>query len=374
MNLFNAKKYFLFCGILIAFFLILDLTLGFFEPKPMRKIRTAIRTQHPYYHHGLKPCKAADFEEAGSGKGNSLTTNSLGFRDASMRQVPLKTNKKRVLFIGDSFTEGVFVPYEATFTNQIALKRPDLDILNAGVGSYCPLIYYLKVDYLLNKVGLKFDELFVFIDISDIQDEYIMNDLERFNPTLGKSSLNEVLFYTERFFYNHSFIYNILSQIFTTPSEKLRRLGEGDMWTLHQRIFDHYNLNMNEESIRTWSEKGMVYAQENMQKLVDLCRKNNIPVTIVVYPWEIQIYVRDIPSQQEIIWQSFAQKNEIGFLDLFPAFINSTPFDKVIKSFFLPGDFHWNESGHAFVANEVLNYIKKRDKKNSTLQDGGFKR
>lgn len=373
-SLSNTKKIILSCCILIALFLSLDLTLGFFEPAPMKKIRTTIRTQHSYYHHGLKPCKTARFEEAGSGKGYPLTTNSLGFRDSSMRQVPLKTQKKRILFIGDSFTEGIFVPYESIFTSQIALKRPDLDILNAGVGSYCPLIYYRKVDYLLDKVNLKFDELFVLIDISDIQDEYILNDLERFKPTLEKSFLNDVLFHTERFFYNHSFIYNVLRQIFITPSEKLKRLGETEMWTLNQPIFDHFNLNMNEESIRKWSGKGMVYAEENMQKLVDLCKKNKIPVTIVVYPWEIQIYVRDMPSQQEIIWQSFAQKNGIGFLDLFPAFINSMPSDKVIKSYFLPGDFHWNESGHAFVAGEVLNYIEKRDKKNLTLQDGGFKK
>lgn len=374
MSLSKTKKVFLFCGILIALFLILDLTLGFFEPKPMKKIRTTIRTRHPYYHHGLKPCKATPFEEAGSGRGYPLTTNSLGFRDESMRQVPLKAEKTRILFIGDSFTEGVFVPYESIFTSQIASKRPDLDILNAGACSSSPLIYYRKVDYLFNKVGLKFDELFVFIDISDIQDEYILNDLERFKPTPGKSSFNEVLFYTERFFHNHSFIYNVLRQIFITPSEKLKRLGETEMWTLNQHIFDHYNLNMNEESIRKWSGKGMVYAEENMQKLVDLCKKNKIPVTIVVYPWEIQIYVRDMPSQQEVIWQSFAQKNGIGFLDLFPAFINSTPPDQVIESSFLPGDFHWNESGHAFVANEVLNYIKKRDNKKPILQDCGFKR
>ena len=143
---YSKKDIFLSLGIFIALFLIIDLTLGYLDLKPMKKRYMEIRTQHHYYHHGLKPCKSSFFEEVASEYGYPLTTNSLGFKDSSTRQVPLKVDKKRILFIGDSFTEGLFIPYELTFTGQIAKYRPDLDILNAGVSSYSPLIYYLKVD------------------------------------------------------------------------------------------------------------------------------------------------------------------------------------------------------------------------------------
>ena len=202
-----------------------------------------------------------------------LPTNSLGFKDSSMRQVPLKVDKKRILFIGDSFTEGVLVPYELTFIGQIATYRPDIDILNAGVTSYSPLIYYLKVDYLLNKVGLKFDELFVFIDISDIQDEYVYNDVERFTPSIEASLLNDFLFKTERFAYNHSYTYNILKQVTKSRPDKMRFAGEIAMWTLNQHFYDKNNFNIKEKDVRKWAEKGIFHAQENMQKLVNLCKK-----------------------------------------------------------------------------------------------------
>jgi hypothetical protein len=361
MKLNYSKKLFLLWGVFIALFLIADLTLGYLELKPMKKLYITIRTQHSYYHHDLKPCKNSLFEEIGSGYGYPLTTNSLGFKDSSTRQVPLRVDKKRILFIGDSFTEGIFVPYELTFTGQIAGYRPDLDILNAGVSSYSPLIYYLKVDYLINKVGLKFDELFVFIDMSDIKDEYLYNDIEHFIPSLEASLLNDDLFKVERFLYNHSYTYNLLKQVIESRSENMRINPEGAMWTLNQHIYDKYNLNIKEESVRKWAEKGIVHAQENMQKLVNLCKKNNIPLTIVVYPYDVQIQVRDMPSKQEIIWSSFAQKNGIGFLDLFPTFINNSSPETIIEKYFFPGDPHWNVSGHALVASKVLDFMGKKE-------------
>src|SRR5579871_6639018 len=40
-----------------------------------------------------------------------FATDSLGFADRSRRVVPLQTSAYRVLFLGDSFTEGVGVVY-----------------------------------------------------------------------------------------------------------------------------------------------------------------------------------------------------------------------------------------------------------------------
>jgi lysophospholipase L1-like esterase len=358
---YSTKNNFLFWCVFIALFLIVDLTLGYLDLKPMRKLYIKIRTPHHYYHHDLKPCRSSFYEEVGIGYGYPLTTNSLGFKDSSMRQVPLKVDKKRILFIGDSFTEGVMVPYELTFTGQIARYHPDIDILNAGVSSYSPWLYYLKVDYLLNKVGLKFDELFVFIDISDIQDEYLYNDVERFIPSLEKSFINDCLFNAERFVYNHSYTYNLLKQVIENRSEKRRISAEGAMWTLNQHIYDKYNLNIKEESVKKWAGKGIFLSTENMQRLVNLCKKNNIPLTIVVYPYKVQISVRDMPSKQEKIWLSFAQKNGIGFLDLFPVFINNSSPESIIKEYFIPEEFHWNERGHSIVAKNILDYLRKKE-------------
>ena len=358
---YSKRTVFLFWSIFLVLFLTMDLALGHFEVRPMKKLYMKIRTPHPYYHHDLKPNQISYFEEVGSGYGYPLTTNSLGFKDASTRQVPLQADKKRILFIGDSFTEGLFFPYEETFTGQIARQRPDLDILNAGVSSYSPLIYYLKVDYLLNKVGLKFDELFVFIDISDIQDEYLYLDVERFTPLPETNDLKNFLFKADRFVFNHSYGYNFLKQAIEKMSEKVRIVDARGKWTLNQHFYDTYRLNIKEENVKKWADKGIAHAEENMQKLVNLCKARNIALTIVVYPWDAQIYARDLPSKQELIWRAFARKNGIGFMDLFPVFINNESAEAIFSKYFLPGDLHWNASGHALVAREVLAYLEKRN-------------
>ena len=41
-----------------------------------------------------------------------IFTNNLGFKDKSNREIEFK---KKILFIGDSFTEGVGIKYEDTF-------------------------------------------------------------------------------------------------------------------------------------------------------------------------------------------------------------------------------------------------------------------
>jgi hypothetical protein len=91
----------------------------------------------------------------------------MGFRDASTRDVPLVADHKRIVFIGDLFTEGLGVPYQKTFVGRFASAFPDLDVLNAAAESYSASIYYEKLKYFLD-VGFRFDEAIVYIDISDI--------------------------------------------------------------------------------------------------------------------------------------------------------------------------------------------------------------
>ena len=64
------------------------------------------------------------------------------------------------------------LPYERTFVGRFASAFPDIDVLNAGVSSYAPSVYFMKIKSLLD-AGLQFDEVVVYVDISDVQDEAI---------------------------------------------------------------------------------------------------------------------------------------------------------------------------------------------------------
>ena len=130
-------------GILIGLYLSGEIALHIVSPNsnPFLGINV-LRIRDPVYHHTLTP-KYDGFDLWGPHRFRILS-NSLGFRDASTRDVPLVADRKRVVFIGDSFTEGIGLPYEETFVGRFARAFPELDVLNAAVFSYSPSIYYKK--------------------------------------------------------------------------------------------------------------------------------------------------------------------------------------------------------------------------------------
>ena len=91
-----------------------------------------------------------------------------------IRKIDLK-KKNRIVFIGDSFTFGVLLDYEFTVPGlaDIYFREKGIEVLNAGVSSYSPSIYYNKIKFFIEQ-GLKFSHIVVFIDISDIEDEAVV--------------------------------------------------------------------------------------------------------------------------------------------------------------------------------------------------------
>lgn len=100
--------------------------------------------------------------------------DSLGMRDASCREVPLHSDRPRIMIVGDSFVEGIGVSWEESFVGRLAaaLDKRGVEILNAGVASYSPTIYDSWVTHLIRDQGVVVDQVVVFIDISDIKDEH----------------------------------------------------------------------------------------------------------------------------------------------------------------------------------------------------------
>src|SRR5665647_1274773 len=77
------------------------------------------RVANPVYDHDL----AANFDghDFWGEVRYRLVTNSLGFRDGSVRKVPLKSDSRRILLIGDSFTEGIGMNFEAVSYTHLTL-------------------------------------------------------------------------------------------------------------------------------------------------------------------------------------------------------------------------------------------------------------
>ncbi len=334
------------------------------------------RIAHDDYHHGL----SANFEgyETWGRLRSKLYTNSLGFKDGKIRDVPAVGNTKRILLIGDSFTEGVGLEFEHTFAGMLYLagqKRTEkIEFLNAGVISYSPSIYYRKIKYLLD-AGLRFDEIVVLPDISDVQDEatshFCIDDHPEYRrhcteavpaqlpvPTLSPVPSSRPLLLAkppklkDRFAMTDRLLQMFWQKVDTRTGSARRfidrlhmteRAGWPTTGSEHSNVYQPLGV-----------EGGIRRSLINMQALADLLRSRNIPLTVAVYPWPYQLIYNDRDSRQVAIWRDFCAKNCKAFINLFPVmFAERDARSDWYEHNFIPGDSHYSPEGNRLLFKEL---------------------
>ncbi len=338
---------------------------------PRREIGTPSR----YYHHDLK--KSHKLNRHIESRRFTLYTNSLGFIDASNRTVPLKSDKFRILFMGDSFTEGIGYPYDQTFVGLLA-KQMDpsvVEVLNAGVRSYSPKLYYLKTKYLIETLGLKFNHIYVLIDISDIQDEiayenYVPGDLSYRLASCDVWLKDHFISYrqlTENIFAEA--LAGFRQKVFGTDDMIHAWGSRRDLWgNVMDYVRERGEWLTNEEVYNTWGKRGIELAQRNMFLLYQLCKQHGIGMTIVVYPWPYQVMHQELDSMQVKIWKDFAENLKVEFVNCFPYFIDQGDPRANVRKFFLANDVHWNNEGHILMVDIIMKSVSKiiPEKKNDS--------
>ncbi len=354
----NPRK--VLASVVVFAFLFCDALLSMIFTPPLEGER------HAYYHHDLK--KNYHGVHPWGGTSYVIRTNSLGFRDSGHRQVALSSDRHRIVILGDSFVEGVGSPYEKTFVCMVAAKlAPSIEVLNAGVRSYSPKLYYLKTKYLIEQVGLRFDELVVFIDISDVQDEIVY---ESFFPARPREDHKRLLVRLDSWLKSISYTYNSLVRgVLKNMSRRLfsgaSLAGDGESGDRVDEFYENYyrqrsQWTSNPEVYAAWGENGLALARENMEKLLALCEQHGIDVTIAVYPWPDQIRSGETDSIQSRFWRQVAGEEGFGFIDYFPDFIDGREPDVVVKEYFIAGDVHWTPSGHQLIAERLSREIPRQ--------------
>jgi hypothetical protein len=318
------------------------------------------RIYDPVYDHTLAP-KFDGYDIWGEAR-YRLITDTFGFKDASTRDVPLKSDTRRILIIGDSFAEAIGLPYERTFAgllNAAGQARPDkVEFLDAGVASYSPSIYYKKIKYLLDR-GLKFDEVVLLSDSSDVEDEatsyFCIDDDPKYHQycTTAPGAVPEPAVKRD-FFLDHFVVTNrvrvtIKRWILTQLGNK-RAAIEND----HNRI-GWTTKNPDPAKYKPLGvDGGIARSLENMGKLSDLLASRGIPLTIVVYPWAQQIAQDDRDSRQEKLWREFCPGRCKAFIDLFPAYFAAADRDKDwYEHLYILGDDHFSAAGNRMLFEEL---------------------
>jgi hypothetical protein len=297
-----------------------------------------------------------------------MITNSLGFRDRAPRAVPLRSARPRTVLFGDSAIEGLGFPYDATVAAVMERRLHDAgedrEILNAAAVSCSPLVYDLKARYLVERVGLELDEMIVFIDISDIQDEVMY---EGFVPTLAAGL--GFWPWAEGMLNRHSVLWRLTmlsgDRKPVANDFHFKRDADINVWMENVQSYverggaaeyGRWQWTIDPDLQRAWANHGLALARDHMKDLAALARAHGIALTVVVYPAPVQIYSNDRNSLQMRFWRAFAAEHRVGFVDLFPVFLErggAQPAD-VYAKYFIPNDTHWNAAGHELVAKAVL--------------------
>jgi hypothetical protein len=287
--------------------------------------------------------------------------------------------------IGDSFTEAIGLPFEESFAGLLfqAGQRlvPPIEFLNAGVISYSPTLYYKKVKYFIDN-GLCVDEVVVFPDLSDIHDEavdyFCFDDDPNYHRYCKPSDL-----YGEKE-HNRTFSKFLQSRFKTTDRVRLiikhyltydeKRINKLYQWSPFTG-WTAPGYDVGNEFRPLGVEGSISRALQNMGKLADFLAQRNIPLSVVIYPWPVQIAQNERNSRYISMWREFCVTRCKRFINTLPAFLaQKDAHADWYKRLYIFGDVHYNAEGNRVLfnvlANEFFGHSERAANQSKLLKQG----
>ncbi len=321
---------------------------------------------HEIWNHDLKK----NFE--GTDAYNQFTfktcTNNFGFR---VNCLDKKDNKKKfdIAIIGDSWTESLGLNYEDSWLNFLEKQLPKKEIINLGVRSFSPSLSYIKLKNLILLEDFYFKEVFVHIDIGDIENEaldyVLLNDSKVINKqTIEKERLEltnfkekeikqKNIFFRFKRILRDSFpiIYQSFFEIryYNLPKPRYRyyKKYQTASWTFNKSEIFWYDVDL--------GVKNSLYA---MSKIYELLDANDIKLSIILIPWPNQLLWDSVESEHVKIFENFCKNKCNNIINFYPAFFNYkdrldiNEAKKNIKELYLLGDMHTSVKGNKLIASE----------------------
>ncbi|MDZ4846262.1 MAG: SGNH/GDSL hydrolase family protein [Chitinophagales bacterium] len=282
---------------------------------------------HVYGPHELRNLNRSEFNY-------SYKTNSLGLREKEL-SLEKPDSACRILFLGDSFTEGIGTPNDSTYPAlfgqflQQAHNR-HVDVINAGISGsdpfYCFRLYQDKL------VDFRPDPVVLAINSSDITDYIFRGGMERFQPD-GSVRFRKGPWWELPYRFCH-FV----------------------RWIVHEQMqYDRtFMKEENSEKIDQEAREAIVQCLDDFNKL---CKMHGANFIAVLHPTPVEFK------------GSFSNKNNIrpiaSALDSL-AIMNIVLYEQLgkffnkenIEQYYWTNDGHYNSKGYAVFAKSVAESIE----------------
>lgn len=300
--------------------------------------------------------------------------NSLGMRDKS-RNLTKERNTKRILVLGDSFTEGFSVEQNQTFVyllEEILNKQnKKVEIWNAGVDGYAPDTEYV---YLKNNIAIiKPDMVLLAVYVGNDFMDIVRNSWEVDKEYLPIKITSNIMYVKDNQLrlinnkinpYNPAFrtYLNIFllrfSHLYVFLNNKLKNIHYSDYREISPFIVESEQYNTTENWMKM---KNLLNATNQIIK------NHNSEFIVVIIPDRLQgndyewkqfekQYKKQNPSRRLVQANLIKLCNDLNIscIDLLPEFEKNQD----LQLYNLITDIHFNENGHKITSQILSEQIK----------------
>lgn len=325
--------------ITLSSLILLEMILRFFN---LGYLSLSVERSDILHHENLKNNYFTSYDFSNEREWNNVDIyyDNLGNRFSGSNKNQ-DINLKKYIFLGDSFTEALQVQWDKTFVGLIENKIPYYQIVNLGVTTYSPSIYYLKLkkdinEYKnINKLLIQIfsydfidDEYYkVYSNVPDISDpkEYI-SKLKYISPQKDMNKKREIIDFFKKQL-KKSYLIRYLKKI--QKSYFYQKVS----WTNPTETFVRQN------SITV----------EALIKIKEICEIKNIELSIFMIPDKKKL----INNENDFHYNEFKNimiNNNFNFIDVLPYF-------KGHNNLFFRKDIHLTEKGHEVLSEALINYL-----------------
>ncbi len=358
-------------GSITVSYLVLDVVAGLLLIRPL----SPPLVPDEYRHHRLVPNSYSEFRRRDFSYIQRV--NSLGLRG---REVPAEkpANGYRIVMLGDSFTMGMGVGDDQTFSvllegelkPTVAACGRSIEVLNAGVDSYAPVLSFLQLKRDL--WPLKPDMVVLNLDVSDLVQESAYRREAVRGPDgeivavpirRGRESLiDRIRTWTERhlFFTRAALFYANRLLNYRNVNITVR-----DVVTQANAEIVAHTLSGDVDRSEQWRA-----IFDSIVKMKAFCENHGVEFILTVYPWAHQVSDTEwIPGRYTFMPRNavasdkslntvheLSASNNIQLIDLFPAFRAYKGHDALYYSH----DQHWTPAGHRVVADGIAEQLRAR--------------
>lgn len=354
---------------LLGTYVFCDLVAGLILNRPLSPPMIA----DSFRHHRLAPNSITQFVNREFNYVQRV--NNLGLRGRD-QEFSKPHGAFRILMLGDSFTMGKGVGDDETFSVLLerALDRRksfcngrDVEVLNAGVDSYAPILSLIQLKREL--LQLQADLVILNLDMSDLMQESVYRKLATRSPNGELLAVPQEIVddgnITARlrtWLQQRTYLTRLLLHYLERLLARSDPAGKTILTEAHFSLLAHTLVGQHTVKSTMWID-----LFESVNAIRTVAEEHNMMFMLSVYPWGHQVNDKEwmpgrysfmprdaiVSDESLMLIKQFAESSKIPLADLFPVF---REYDGA-QPLFYSHDMHFTAAGHVLMANGLTDFL-----------------